>query len=106
MAPFHFESEFQFDAIEQRTSVKDEGYSFLFAHQQKETVYVFEDPFASILQSSMKVDFAEFMDYVYQFQIEFELPVFKFFFLFDENISRKQSNNHLLSSLHWHFSIT
>jgi len=56
----------------------------------------FEDPFASILQSSVKMEFAVFLSYGYQFQPSFELSHSIFLFLFGEVKIEPQSSRHLL----------
>jgi hypothetical protein len=60
--------------------VENEGYLLLSLGQEEVTFHVFQDPLASLLQSSVKVDFVVFMDYGFKFQLEFELLVVKFSF--------------------------
>ena len=65
-------------------------FCLLADHQGELYVHALEDPFSTLLQSSRKVGFVVFMHYSYQSQLEFELPTFKFFFLFEENERKLQ----------------
>ena len=89
------------DITQEQSKVKDEDSLSPFAHQLKVHTHVFQYPFVSLLETSVKGDFVLSMDYGYQFQVEFEFPTLKFFFLFDENERRKQS-----SISHWIIDFT
>ena len=94
------------DIAQEQSKVKDKASLSLFSHQPKVHTHVFQDPFVSLLETSVKGDFVIFMDYGCQFQVELKLPTLNLFFLFDDNERRKQSSTHLLVWLHWIFYFT
>ena len=65
-----------------------------------------KDPFASMLQSLEKHNFAQFMNCGYEFQWYVELSDPKFLFMSGEVECELQSSVHLLDWLHWIFVIT
>jgi hypothetical protein len=89
----------------EQPTVKNEGYYCLFT-DQKVIVHGLEYPFESMLKSSGKQNFAEFMDYAYKFQLCFKLPSFKLVFMFGEAKYEPQSSGHLLDWLHCKYVIT
>lgn len=103
MAPLLFENELEIDRIEQRPTFNHKGYPCLFVDFQDEVFFhVFEDYFFILLQPSKKVGFMLFTRAESGFRLYFELLFTKFLFL-HESERKEQSNNHLLSWLHWSF---
>jgi len=115
-----FENDLEVEGIErEQLAHKDEAYLSLFSHHQNSvTIYAFEDCFAFMLETSENdnlvaflesingFSFSRWMSFEIGFKFQFKLPLSNFFCLLKESVSRKQSNNHFLSWLHWNFEIT
>ena len=67
----------------------DESSLSPFSHQPKVHTHVFQYPFTNLLETLVTGNFVVFLNYGCQFQVEFELPTLKLFFLFNENERRK-----------------
>jgi hypothetical protein len=89
--------------IEHETTIDQEK---LFVDKQTIFFYIIEDPFAILLESTMKMSFEMFINYGYSFRWQFKLSYFQFFFLLIGAESKQQLRSHLLDCLYWKFEIT
>jgi hypothetical protein len=90
---------------EEREDSRKEGALFP-PDQQEVNFHVFQDPVASLLQPTVKVIIATFIDDGDHFQKCFWMPMYKFLFMYIEVGWEHQSSRHLLDWLHWHYDFT
>jgi len=91
---------------QEQLTLMNEVCLYVFVHQEKVIFHDFQDPVASLLQSSVKVEFVSFISSGFGFNFCFQLPSFTFVCLLKKIVKIGQSSSQLLDWLHWHFSIT
>jgi len=90
---------------EQQALMKEACLS-VFVHQEEMIFNGFQDPVATLLQSSLKEKFVSFISSYFGFNFYFQLPYFTFVFLPKKNVRRGKLGSQLLHWMHWNFRIT
>ena len=96
MVSIPLENDIEFKEIEQQPIDKHEESLIIFSDHQEEVILYGLEPFASMLQSLEKHNFAQFMDDGYEFLLYVELSDPKFLFMSREAECELQSSGHLL----------
>jgi hypothetical protein len=102
-----------------KKKVSDVGFPFLFGEQQGEFNHIFQDPFASLLETSEReilgiclrlvsgYNSSEKMSFGVGVKLLFELPPQRpFIFFLSKSMQRVQTMDKILTWLHWVFDFT